>query len=242
MYSMNKTLSQLKEIGLQPIPADLTHEDIVSMISERPEALNAILTIGVSGSGKSTWAEKFSNVPESNPPVTVDLCSRDQIRDDLSNGEYSSKNLWDWKREPEVTEAVGNIIDAVKWNQYFSYSAASISLMIIHDTNLNHKFRKSLVGQLLDSNNNFGSFGSLYYKICDDFDDPRVLINRIVYRAKTTGRIVPMDVLCRQMLSFWDREPVAESLQGDDDLRKALIKAELDIGIPAKVEGFINSL
>ena len=99
--------------------------------------MKAIITVGVSASGKTTWARNF--IKTTQEPWAI-VC-RDDIRADLTEAagkEWSWAN-WNWKRENEVT--------AVAEDHIARYAAAGISV-IIADTNLNADRRVQLVKKL----------------------------------------------------------------------------------------------
>ena len=98
--------------------------------------MKAILTVGVSASGKSTWAEKMEN------EGWMTVC-RDDIRFNLLNLPYSQRDWskWNWKREKEVNAIVDKLIMESCVNGYN---------VIISDTNLNPKHRASLIKKLED--------------------------------------------------------------------------------------------
>ena len=99
----------------------------------------AIVTVGCSGSGKSTWFEKtYGN---SNNWVQVE---RDVVRKFLvekPNQNVNFWSIWDWKREGEVSEMVNN---KIKIHSRCGHNIA------VTDTNLNPKFRQNLI-ELLES-------------------------------------------------------------------------------------------
>lgn len=94
--------------------------------------MKAILTIGVSASGKTTWAEQFvkDNVGWFN-------INRDDIRFSILGERDWFK--WNWKNEKRVTEVQEQLIfDAFVEKKN----------VIISDTNLNKKFREQMVKKL----------------------------------------------------------------------------------------------
>ena len=97
--------------------------------------MQAILTVGVSASGKSTWAEQF--IAEQVNPEQWHNSNRDEIRWSLLGGEDWSK--WNWKREKEVTQIQRNAL---------AQAAFDGKNIIVSDTNLNPKFRNDLCGYL----------------------------------------------------------------------------------------------
>ena len=97
--------------------------------------MQAILTVGVSASGKSTWAEQFIASQE-NPGQWYNS-NRDDIRCKLLGVKDWSK--WNWKREKEVTSI--QRADLAK-------AASEGKNVIISDTNLQPKFRNDLLEYL----------------------------------------------------------------------------------------------
>lgn len=83
--------------------------------------MKAIITIGVSASGKTTWAKQF--VSENMDWVIV---CRDDIRTELMGGVLAWEK-WDWKREKEVTR--------IQQARFLEAKIAKKNL-IVADTNL----------------------------------------------------------------------------------------------------------
>lgn len=95
--------------------------------------IRAIVCIGCSASGKSTWAKQFV----ANNDNWVIVC-RDDERTKLMGGTLDWKK-WNWKREGEVTNAHCTSLEL----------AARQGLnVIVADTNLNAKFLGELVKRL----------------------------------------------------------------------------------------------
>lgn len=97
----------------------------------------AIITIGVSGSGKTTWASKQNDY--------FNLC-RDDIRKRIcmrkSSKEILNQNMWSiykWKWEKETSELHEN---------HLSNLIGMRANAIISDTNLNPKYRSPLIERL----------------------------------------------------------------------------------------------
>lgn len=97
--------------------------------------MRAIITVGISCSGKSTFANKW--VLEGDNMI---IC-RDSIRAYLmlEDGHPFSYDKWNWKREKEVTRIANEMIA--------SCSGAGRGI-IIADTNLNHDRRLDLIKRL----------------------------------------------------------------------------------------------
>lgn len=97
----------------------------------------AIVTIGISASGKSTWA---SGVVKEN----INWCelNRDEIRFAM-HAENSSLPftwaMWDWKNESRVTDEFNKKLESAALNGYN---------IVVSDTNLNKFFRDQLVAKL----------------------------------------------------------------------------------------------
>jgi predicted kinase len=110
--------------------------------------MNAIITIGVSCSGKTTWANEYALT---NPSYYV--ISRDDIRRNIQqeNGIFVGNSgvnwdKWNWKDEKLVTEHFWNRINHfIDWCNFVNAEPN----IIVADTNLNQKFRHSLVDTLV---------------------------------------------------------------------------------------------
>ena len=82
----------------------------------------AIITVGVSGSGKTTWAKKQSGFA---------IISRDDIRAEMyysETGKPFEWSAWKWSKEDDVT--------AIQ-NQKFKTASENGYNIIVADTNLN---------------------------------------------------------------------------------------------------------
>jgi len=95
--------------------------------------MKAIITIGISASGKSTWARNFIN---NNDNWTI-VC-RDDERTKIAGGELDWSK-WNWKREGDVTNAHCASLEL---------AARQGQNVIVADTNLNETFLKQLVERL----------------------------------------------------------------------------------------------
>lgn len=169
--------------------------------------MKAIITVGISASGKSFWAEEFVN---SNPSYQI-IC-RDDIRKNillLKNITYKNMwSVWKWKWEKEVSRLQEIMItDAVK----------NKNDIIIADTNLNSGRRKLLIDRL----------GSLGFETTEKFFsiDLKTAIRRDLERKNPVG----FEVIYSQWLR--SRQPVVQ----DKDKPKAII-VDVD-GTLAKMEG-----
>lgn len=100
----------------------------------------AIVTVGISASGKTTWAESFTQYHEVGDWVNI---NRDDIRFNTFCRGVRDWNLYKWKRSKEnrVTEIYNQMID----------EAYKEGLNIVcSDTNLNGKYRDRLISRLED--------------------------------------------------------------------------------------------
>jgi predicted kinase len=115
--------------------------------------MKAIITVGVSASGKSTFAREWVNEgygqksftsPDEDFSVYVNSrveINRDTIRQGLveADGKVWSWSAWNWKREGEVSDIVTERIVA-------AFDAGKD--IIVSDTNLNAKYRNAMVKML----------------------------------------------------------------------------------------------
>lgn len=112
--------------------------------------MKAIITVGVSASGKSTWANKFieeqNALRNSDNQETWVRIERDMVRREiqLAKGIQSGSSgvnwkKWNWKWEHLVTDRV--------WQDIFYASEMKFNI-IISDTNLNIARRKELQSKL----------------------------------------------------------------------------------------------
>ena len=105
----------------------------------------AIVTIGVSASGKSTWANEMVNAG-----TGIIEINRDAIRVELlheKNGMQFSWKNWKWKWESEVTEIHRKKIESAAHD-------TNCHTVIISDTNLNKPHLDQLVVFLKEHNFN----------------------------------------------------------------------------------------
>lgn len=112
--------------------------------------MKAIITIGVSASGKTTWAREMQREKFHSEEKWSVVC-RDDIRvhilDEKSllksyDGEGVEWESWNWKWENEVTKRY--------WAAIKRYSTKRFNL-ILADTNLNPKYRNTLIKELTEN-------------------------------------------------------------------------------------------
>lgn len=100
--------------------------------------MKAILTVGIPGSGKSTWAKKYQKRRTGGYPKEPAIVERDMVRAYLQCGDSTAPVDWaEWQfsREGRVTAVMHDWIR----------SHASVDRdVIVSDTNLNRTHRKSL--------------------------------------------------------------------------------------------------
>jgi predicted kinase len=142
----------------------------------------AIITVGISASGKSWWATEFCG----NSPGFY-IINRDDIREKIlfeKTGEEFAWGKWKWKWEDEVTN--------LQW-QFIKECAKSPDVLgiIISDTNLNQKRNDSLIEKLTEEGFNV-SFK--FFKI-----DVAVAIERDKMRG---NRSVGKNVILKQFEQF----------------------------------------
>ena len=97
--------------------------------------MKAIVTVGVSASGKTSFAESF--LQEGDNKASWVNINRDDIRWELLGVKDWSK--WNWKREKEVTSIQ---------RASLAKAASEGKNVIVSDTNLNPKFRNDLLEYL----------------------------------------------------------------------------------------------
>ena len=95
--------------------------------------MKAIITVGVSASGKSTWARKFV---EENRGWEI-IC-RDDIRRQMMGGRIIWAH-WNWKHEGRVSQNYDRQVEA---------AASKKRNIILADTNLSEKFRNQRIESL----------------------------------------------------------------------------------------------
>lgn len=112
--------------------------------------IKIIFTIGISASGKSTWANE-----KSKKSTNCRVIERDQIRRSIVwDKKISERNFqvpfqwndWNWKWENQVTEIWNSMIDNC-------LSIKEIDTIICSDTNLNEKRLENTINEIKKRNN-----------------------------------------------------------------------------------------
>lgn len=169
-----------------------------------------ILTVGISNSGKTTWANKFC---EENPNFAN--INRDDIRAML----YGNLNsyIMTTAKEKKVTMMVNRFVNAAVQNDELS--------VIISDTNLNYKTR--------DTWKKFAKDNSLAYseKVFDA--EPHICIARSYKRDYT----VPANVINRQYLKM--REYLGKPTYTPNENHQKVILVDID-GTVANCNGVLS--
>lgn len=150
--------------------------------------MKAILTIGIPGSGKSTWAKEFC---KENYYKEI---NRDDIRMDLFNLEFYNEYKMNRVNESLVTDRANYLIDLAKENN---------QNIVISDTNLNPKYQNILVKKLKDLGYEveFKLFDIEYFeavKRCEKRTDkpiPRKVIYDMYRRFMS----------CKENLGLWEK-------------------------------------
>ena len=143
---------------------------------------DVILTIGISGSGKTTWAENFK---AQYPTKNVVIVERDVIRESLKPGSTFQRNV-SHKFEDEITKAQQKLIlNAVN---------AKVDFILISDTNLNTTYRNALEEFL----ENRCGITNVERNIMEDSYDLELCLKRNNKRP----RVVDREVVIRQWKVF----------------------------------------
>ncbi len=148
---------------------------------------NAIITVGISASGKSTWAGEFC---KEHPGFYI--INRDEIRalilKDKTGDDFIWKK-WRWKWENEVTELQWKFIQECA-------DSKDVRGIIISDTNLNENRNNELMDQLV----------KLGYMV--SFKYFEINLEEAIRRDKLRGGLkVGEEVLRNQYLKFQELEP-----------------------------------
>lgn len=105
----------------------------------------AIITIGCSGSGKTTWACEHARKMKRETGETWMIIERDGVRKGIKHKSSNDVNFWsewNWKLEGQVTNTVDGML---------SVAFAANMNIIVSDTNLNPHFRSLLIQKLMDN-------------------------------------------------------------------------------------------
>lgn len=156
--------------------------------------MKAIITIGISASGKTTWAMQQTG---------YNVVSRDDIRRDILKNEGKltpDENLWSkwsFKREKEVTNRYWEIVN---------HAATKDGSIVLADTNLNPQRRKEMQKRL----------ESLGYEVEQrQFD---ITFEEAVKRDKNRKDTVGQDIIWKQYLELY-----GEKYEPDSNLPKAIL-------------------
>lgn len=102
---------------------------------------HAIVTVGISCSGKTTWAEEFSRDNGYNIVCRDYFRRMIQFNEGIPIGKSGVNwKKWNWKKEKDVTLSVWDLINAI--------SKFKNPNLIVADTNLNSNYRKNLIEEL----------------------------------------------------------------------------------------------
>lgn len=151
-------------------------------MSESINRKQAIITIGISGSGKSFWAKEFIESQKQEGIIWKEL-NRDSVRSSLFYNVYFKED-GSWKNNfSKISKDVEKVIsDAINQLIYFYANDKETDGIIISDTNLNEHFR----GELIKTLKNQG-----FEVIIKVFDVPLdVAIDRDLQRKETVGEEV----------------------------------------------------
>lgn len=143
-----------------------------------------ILTVGISGSGKSTWVDQQIKEHTENSQVSVKI-ERDEIREFLKPG-YWRQNP-DAKFEKKVTEYQRDQLKVALQNE--------VPFIYISDTNLNLEFRSELWEYINELSNYQAEIEIVpFFESLD--------LNLCLSRNKKRERVVPEKVLIQQWKKF----------------------------------------
>lgn len=135
---------------------------------------NVIFTIGVSASGKSTWAADFSHGTD------CTIIERDRIRQFVFTNSFNEPfkwKDWNWNFEPQINTIQQMLIgNAIKSN--------SINTIIISDTNV----RAKSINDIIECCEQHNTEIKYYYKLFDV--DINEAIERDSKRVHTVGEEV----------------------------------------------------
>lgn len=139
---------------------------------------NVIFTIGVSASGKSTWAADFL----SNKECTI--IERDRIRQFVFTNSFNKPFIWkewNWSFEPQINSIQQMLIgNAIK--------SSSINTIIISDTNV----RAKSINDIIECCEQHNTEIKYYYKLFD------VDVNEVIERDSNRVHSVGKEVIEKQ--------------------------------------------
>lgn len=148
-----------------------------------------IITVGIPGSGKSTWAKNYIDTHEEK----VEIIERDQIREEVQEGYYKQKP--DRKVERQVT--------SIAKERLISFlSDKTTETVIISDTNLDRGSRVDLVDLIFKTS----SLVSVVIKVLSDSRD----LDLCLTRNRNREKVVPEEVVIKfwkQYMSEFEPEP-----------------------------------
>jgi len=168
----------------------------------------AIVTVGVSASGKSTWAQEFC-LQQAEIGGMYFIVERDKIRANIlvekkktQPGDGVVWAKWNWKWEDEVTARADDMISKVLTDDNYAG-------VILSDTNLNPARRKTLVNQLTKKG----------FEVEEKFFD--ITWAEAVKRDNARKNGVGLSVLAEQFARL--QKINVKQYEGDPSLPKAII-------------------
>ena len=172
--------------------------------------MKAVITVGISGSGKSTWASKQSGYTVINrDDVRVELMERD--------GKQFSWSGWSWKREDEVTKICNTKIAEM--------ASAGIDI-IISDTNLNRGRRNSLAARLKELG--YDVSYQFFHGVCAE---QHMFVDQCVKNDMKRRNPVGFETIHHQWLQFKENYP--------ESIRKYVPDASLPKAIVVDIDGTV---
>lgn len=187
----------------------------------------AIVTIGLPGSGKTSFAidQALKFRKDSNVNVIVEELSRDSVRNILSDGEYGRENKWDWGREGEVSEYIDSKIQRIlsmSLRSVDEYGDFESLIAVFDDTNVNPKFQMNTLEKLSEVG------FEVFIAFCDAWY-PELYVERILSRYEETGRSVPMSAFVGMATQLYDDSYIDPFFQEGDFVDK-LFEANKTMG------------